>query len=179
MALGPTQPPIQGVPRALSLGVKRSGREADHSPPSSAEVKECVELYIHSPNMPSWRGAQLKKAQEQLDLFNFNEVTLLWSTRKHSHKTVVINKQFHYFSALYMKINPGQRSETLANTKFKVELNVSLSPLQDTSCGCGGRRRALCIGRLAANMMNKWMRTTDKGRSSNLEVVCETNNTSP
>jgi hypothetical protein len=25
--------------RALSLGVKRSGREADHSPPSSAEVK--------------------------------------------------------------------------------------------------------------------------------------------
>jgi hypothetical protein len=25
--------------RALSLGIKRSGREADHSPPSSAEVK--------------------------------------------------------------------------------------------------------------------------------------------
>jgi hypothetical protein len=39
MALGPTQPPIQWVPGALSLGVKRRGREADHSPPSSAEVK--------------------------------------------------------------------------------------------------------------------------------------------
>jgi len=26
-------------PGALSLGVKRPGREADHSPPSSAEVK--------------------------------------------------------------------------------------------------------------------------------------------
>jgi hypothetical protein len=38
-ALGPTQPPIQWVPGALSLGVKRSGREADHSHPSSAEVK--------------------------------------------------------------------------------------------------------------------------------------------
>jgi len=25
------------------------GREADHSPPSSAEIKECVELYLHSP----------------------------------------------------------------------------------------------------------------------------------
>jgi len=25
------------------------GREADHSPTSSAEVKECVELYLHSP----------------------------------------------------------------------------------------------------------------------------------
>jgi hypothetical protein len=34
--------------RAVSLGLKWPGREADHSPPSSAEVKECVELYLHS-----------------------------------------------------------------------------------------------------------------------------------
>jgi hypothetical protein len=39
-ALGPTQLPIRWVPGALSLGVKRPGREADHSPPSSAEVEE-------------------------------------------------------------------------------------------------------------------------------------------
>jgi hypothetical protein len=39
-ALGPTQSAIQWVPGALSLGVKRQRREADHSPPSSAEVKE-------------------------------------------------------------------------------------------------------------------------------------------
>jgi hypothetical protein len=38
--LGPTQPPIQWVPEVLTLGVKRPGREADHSPPSIAEVKE-------------------------------------------------------------------------------------------------------------------------------------------
>jgi hypothetical protein len=37
--LGPTQPPVQWVPGALSLGVKRPRREAEHSPPSSAEVK--------------------------------------------------------------------------------------------------------------------------------------------
>jgi hypothetical protein len=37
-ALVPTQPPIQLVPGALSLGVKRQGREADYSPPTSAEV---------------------------------------------------------------------------------------------------------------------------------------------
>jgi len=36
----------------FSLGVKRPGREADQSPPSSAEVKECMELYRHSPNTP-------------------------------------------------------------------------------------------------------------------------------
>jgi len=28
------------VPGALFFGVKRPGREADHSPPSTAEVKE-------------------------------------------------------------------------------------------------------------------------------------------
>jgi hypothetical protein len=38
-ALESTQPPIQWVRGALSLGVKWQGREADHSPPSSAEVK--------------------------------------------------------------------------------------------------------------------------------------------
>jgi hypothetical protein len=48
-ALGPTQPPIQWVPGALSLGLKRPGHEADHSPPSSAKVKECMQLYFHSP----------------------------------------------------------------------------------------------------------------------------------
>jgi hypothetical protein len=56
-ALGPIQPPIQWVPVALSLGVKRLEREADHSPPSSAEVKECVALYLHSPYTPSRHSA--------------------------------------------------------------------------------------------------------------------------
>jgi hypothetical protein len=37
---GSTQPPTQWVPGALSQGVKRLGREADHSPLSSAEVKK-------------------------------------------------------------------------------------------------------------------------------------------
>jgi hypothetical protein len=62
-ALGPIHPPIQWIPGALLLGVKQSGREADHSPPSCVEVKECVELYLHFPNTPSWRDTQLKKAQ--------------------------------------------------------------------------------------------------------------------
>jgi hypothetical protein len=39
-AMRPTQPLFQWVGGALSLGVKRPRREADHSPPSSAEVKE-------------------------------------------------------------------------------------------------------------------------------------------
>jgi hypothetical protein len=35
--LGSTQPPIQWVSKALSPGLKRPGREADHSPTASAE----------------------------------------------------------------------------------------------------------------------------------------------
>jgi hypothetical protein len=37
-------------------GVKRPDREADHSPPSSAE-QVCVALYFHFPNTSSWLGA--------------------------------------------------------------------------------------------------------------------------
>jgi hypothetical protein len=31
------------------------------SPPSIAKLKEWVELYLHSPNTPSWRCAHLKE----------------------------------------------------------------------------------------------------------------------
>jgi hypothetical protein len=56
-ALRPTQPLIQWVPGALSLGVKQPGREADHSLPSSVDVKNACS-YTSTPNTPSWRGAQ-------------------------------------------------------------------------------------------------------------------------
>jgi hypothetical protein len=64
-ALGPTQTPIQWVPRAISLGVKRPGREADNSASSTAEVKECVELYIHSSIRLHGVVLSKKKAQGQ------------------------------------------------------------------------------------------------------------------
>jgi len=35
-------------------GVKRPGRGVDHPPPSKAEVKKRVELYLYSPSGPSW-----------------------------------------------------------------------------------------------------------------------------
>jgi len=66
LALGLTQSPIQWAAGALSLGVKRTGREADHSPQSSAEVEGCVEIYLHSPNTPSWPGVQLQKHRNNL-----------------------------------------------------------------------------------------------------------------
>jgi hypothetical protein len=38
-ALEPTRPPMQWVPGDITLGIRRPGREANHSPPSSPEVK--------------------------------------------------------------------------------------------------------------------------------------------
>jgi hypothetical protein len=47
-ALGPTQPPIQQVPGVLYPGIKRQGREADPSPPASAEVNKTW-IYTFTP----------------------------------------------------------------------------------------------------------------------------------
>jgi hypothetical protein len=47
-ALGSTLPPIQWVPGALSPGIKRPGREANHSPPAIAEVKK-MWIYTSTP----------------------------------------------------------------------------------------------------------------------------------
>jgi hypothetical protein len=79
--------PIQWVPVALSLEVRWSRREADHSPPSSAEVKEWVELYLHSPNTPSWRDAQCKKKSVATTL----HLPLPLSCIIHSHATIFIS----------------------------------------------------------------------------------------
>jgi len=35
-------------------GVKQPGQAADHLPPSSAKVKERVQLYLYSPSGPLW-----------------------------------------------------------------------------------------------------------------------------
>jgi hypothetical protein len=67
-ALGHTKPPMQWVPGALSLGVKRPGREADHSPPSSAEVKNAWN-YTFTPQIRLHDVVlSLKKAQGQIYL---------------------------------------------------------------------------------------------------------------
>ena len=36
-------------------GLKRPGRGVNHPSPSSAEVKERVELYLYTPSVPLWQ----------------------------------------------------------------------------------------------------------------------------
>jgi hypothetical protein len=54
--LGPIQSPIQLVLGVLSSGLKWPGCEADHSPPSSAEVQN-VGAIPPLPHTSSWRDS--------------------------------------------------------------------------------------------------------------------------
>jgi hypothetical protein len=64
----PTTPPIQWVPGTLSQGVKRHGRQADHSPPTSAEVKKSGS--IHSlPHTRSWHSASYVRHKDNIIFF--------------------------------------------------------------------------------------------------------------
>jgi hypothetical protein len=63
----------------VPVGIKRPRHETDHSPPSSAEAKECVELYVHYPNTPSWRGAQLQHKDNFTFTFTFMDLMeIMW-----------------------------------------------------------------------------------------------------
>ena len=60
--LGQFSVPVQTGPPSLLYngyrvfpgGKERPGCDVDHQPPSSAEVKKRVELYLYSPSGPSW-----------------------------------------------------------------------------------------------------------------------------
>jgi len=70
VVFGPTQLPIGWVPEALTPGVNWPRREADHSPPSSAEVKNKWK-YTSTPLIKKWISIYdvvLSQAQGQLNL---------------------------------------------------------------------------------------------------------------
>jgi hypothetical protein len=65
--LGPTQPPIQWVTVAPSPELKRPGREADHSPPTTGEVKKTW-LYTSTPPYAFMAWCLISQVEEQLYL---------------------------------------------------------------------------------------------------------------
>jgi len=67
--VGPTHPPIKLVLGSLFLVVKRPELEADHAPPSSAEVKNAWSYTTTPPTLAFMAPYSVKnKAQEQLYL---------------------------------------------------------------------------------------------------------------
>jgi hypothetical protein len=66
-ALGPTQPPIQWVPGALSPGIKWPEREANYSPPSTTAVKNFRNYISTAPYV--FRALYLVKHRDNFILF--------------------------------------------------------------------------------------------------------------
>jgi hypothetical protein len=77
--LGPIQTPIQWVPGALSSWVKRPGRETDHSPPSSAEVRNGGAI-PPIPHILSWHRAQLINHRNNFYIFCLLLFVIQWLT---------------------------------------------------------------------------------------------------
>jgi hypothetical protein len=71
VALGSTQPPLRWIQGALSPEIKRPGLEANHSPPTVAEVKQ-MWSYTSITHTPSWRSVWLVKHRD-----NFTFTVLL------------------------------------------------------------------------------------------------------
>jgi hypothetical protein len=128
----PTQPPIQWVPGALSLGVKWPEREVYHLPPSSVEFKECMELYLHSPNTPSWRVAQLKKHRNN---FTFTTVITpcLFRVRKYRLKFLLWMLFISNYERIYQHWIFHSSYESLVTLKQTVEMFVVILYLQRSS----------------------------------------------
>jgi hypothetical protein len=116
--------------RVLSLGIKRLGREADHSPPSSAKVKECVELYFHSPNMPSWHGAQLKKHRDNFTFYLY--FSLMYS---HVGKIHGVTHKVFYFHSQWTFISVVKNSAFSSLIQFTYTVNFRALILLTLLCG--------------------------------------------
>jgi hypothetical protein len=106
--------PLLWVSGALSLGVKRQGREDDHSPPSSAKIKNAW----HSTNTPSWRGAQLKHRYNFTFTFTSVDVKLCLSLALREE-----NNEMRMFSnevprKMFSPKSDGDRTMELQNMKL-------------------------------------------------------------
>jgi hypothetical protein len=65
--LGLIHPPDQWVPAGLSAGIKRQGREADHSPACNVDVKNGGAAPL-LPHTYSWCGAYLIKPMDNFTI---------------------------------------------------------------------------------------------------------------
>ena len=106
-------------------GVKRPGRGVDHPPPSSAEIKGIVELYLYSPSGPLWPvlgftlhlPLPLRDGDSRL-LRNFGKL-LLYNTASYSAFIMVTVGRTYLLRASFMPHSP--------QTNFLISVVCSIS----------------------------------------------------
>jgi hypothetical protein len=130
---GPTQPTILWVP-----WVERPGREADHSPPCSVEVKNAWR-YTAIPTTSSWRGAWLSTGTTTLSTLSIQYTSQL---TRNSNRTYFSQKLFTVLKTeTWSKLQDSMWSTTFIEdvfwcriyfTKYKERQFSDVSML----CGC-------------------------------------------
>jgi hypothetical protein len=152
LALESTKPPVQWVPGALSPGVKRTGREADHSPPTSDEVKK---MWIYTSTPPYAFMAQC--LIKHRDKFTFilllkNLIFVCYIFKKIQHKihyNISITDWLHHKSdcicikEIWILPNSQMQNHKEYISKFCVGWHHCL-PL---FAWCGGGRHAIMVQR--------------------------------
>jgi hypothetical protein len=101
LRLWPNKHPTHWVLTVLSLGIKWPGSEADHSPSSSAEVRN-EWSYISTSHSASW--------QEQQQLYFY--LTHVFLEKKHTNVTVSIVQTNSAFLLLHSRNSTGLQHGT-------------------------------------------------------------------
>jgi hypothetical protein len=97
-SVGIAQPAFQCVQGAISARAKQTGREANHSPPSNAEVK----------NMSSWHSAQLITLRDNFVLSGYLGVYMYICTAGHGSRAVLAYTVFARSESGIVDSNPTQ-----------------------------------------------------------------------
>jgi hypothetical protein len=102
---GAPQLPIQWVLLALSLGVKGPGHEADHSPPSSAKVKNTW-IYTSGTNfffLPYPEDHNMNPHRDEFHFFYLTQKTTTWTHIGH-HKFDILSSIFMRYWLIISKL---------------------------------------------------------------------------
>jgi hypothetical protein len=114
-AVGSTQPPIQWVRQLSPWCQSDRGRGIDHTTPSSAEVKERVELYLYSPSGPSWPVIGWTLPFTYITTIFFTRLHHRWNHISHTG-TIFTNRSS---AATYCSINVMVKHQWFVNTEDK------------------------------------------------------------
>jgi hypothetical protein len=165
-ALGPTQPPLRWAAGALSLGVKRSEREADHSPPSIAEVKNAWS-YTSTPQYAFMAWCSIK-AQGQLylllHLMFWDSVIGVGALRIPRLWPVVLSRCGHFscfVAVLVSTLRSGYKAITLQSTKSSSWNHLLCWPVMSVWCTMGDLV-ALFDGLCFLYLCKKWVYTSSQ-----------------
>jgi hypothetical protein len=123
--LGPTQPPIQWVQVGLPTVVERPGREADHSPPSSVELK--MRGAIPPPPI-RLHGVVLRKAQEQIYVYWLTYTETTKQTNKQTNKnyvTIQFNIKWPHYLVQWLRMTTIKDEVKISNSDRSVKLTIS------------------------------------------------------